>query len=207
MNAENFRSLAGAGPVPGWSGILREIRYGSAESLATLLEQFRPYLLTIANETLSRPLGKKFGASDAVQDAIIKGYQSFSAFKGSSQEELAGWLRAILLNRLNNLADAYHSDKRAIVREQPVNRRIVQRSEPTPSRAMLSNEERELLERAMARLPEEMRRVLLLRHRDNLSFAELGAALGLSETGARKCWTRSVRALRMELEALDSSRL
>jgi RNA polymerase sigma-70 factor (ECF subfamily) len=207
MSTENVRSLAGACPLPGWSGILREIRDGSAESLAGLLEQFRPYLLTIANETLPRPLGQKFGASDVVQDAIIKGYQSFSAFNGTSREELAGWLRAILLNRLNNLADAYHAEKRNIVREHPVDHRIVPSGEPTPSRVMLASEERELLDRAMARLPEELRRVLLLRHRENLSFADLGAALGLSENGARNCWTRAVRALRVELESLDSSRL
>lgn len=201
-----------AAPLPNsradtdWLSVLRSVRGGSAESLGSLLEEFRPYLLTIAAEELPQRLGPKLGRSDIVQEAIVKGYQSFATFAGNSREELAGWLRKILLNQLANTVDAYHTGKRDIAREQPVDSRIVAPGEPTPSHIALSAEQRDRLEQGLARLPEEMRRVLLLRHRENFSFADLARTFALSETGARKLWTRAVRALRQELKALETVR-
>lgn len=189
-----------------WLSVLRSVREGKAESLGSLLEEFRPYLLTIAADEMPRRLGPKLGRSDIVQEAIVKGYQSFATFAGNSREELAGWLRKILLNHLANTVDAYHTEKRDITREQPADSRIVAPGEPTPSHLVLNAEERDRLEQALARLPEESQKVLLLRHRDNFSFAELAQAFSLSETGARKLWTRAVRALRLELKGLETVR-
>lgn len=193
-------------PASGCRDALGRIWEGSAGSLGELLDGFRPYLLTIAAEELPAPLGRKLGASDLVQDTLIKGYQNFAAFEGKSREELAGWLRRILLNHLCNVVDAYHAEKRDVGREQSVvNGAIVPDDQPTPSKRLLTQEQQLLLEHALSRLPEELRRVLLLRNRENASFTELAQVFSRSETGARKLWARAVRTLQHELKTLETT--
>jgi RNA polymerase sigma-70 factor (ECF subfamily) len=170
-----------------------------ATLLGELLDEFRPYLLTIADEEIPGPLGPKLGRSDLVQDTLLKGYEKFATFSGNSRAELAGWLRRILLNHLQNKVEAFQAASRDVRREEQLPETVIDHSELTGSQLLLASEERERLDAALARLPPRMRQALLLRHRDELSFEGLGKALGLSETGARKLWVSAVCALQKEL--------
>jgi RNA polymerase sigma-70 factor, ECF subfamily len=51
------------------------------------------------------------------------------------------------------------------------------------------------LDRALEQLPEDYQTVIWLRHRDKLSFAEIGARTNRSADAARMCWTRAVKRL------------
>jgi RNA polymerase sigma-70 factor (ECF subfamily) len=73
---------------------------------------------------------------------------------------------------------------------------------PTPSKQMATNERALALERALVRLPEEYRRVILLRHDEGQSFEDIGKALGRSANAARKLWVRAIERLEDELESL-----
>jgi RNA polymerase sigma factor (sigma-70 family) len=61
----------------------------------------------------------------------------------------------------------------------------------------------DVLNRALAALPELSRSAILLRHRDNLPFAQVGAVLGQSEASARRTWARAVDKLQQELQRHD----
>jgi RNA polymerase sigma-70 factor, ECF subfamily len=52
----------------------------------------------------------------------------------------------------------------------------------------------------LAVLPDESRTVILLRHRDDRTFAQIGAAIEKSEEAARKIWVRAVEKLQQALE-------
>jgi RNA polymerase sigma-70 factor (ECF subfamily) len=169
------------------------------QGLGPLLERYRPYLLAIAQQETPQQLAGKVGASDLVQDAIVKGYEQFQSFEGTSREQLACWLRQILLNHVRNVAKAYGAEKRDVAREQPVNSRMVQKGGPSPSREFMSRERQESFQSALLRLPEELRRVIELRHRENLSFGEIGRLLAKSEDTARRLWARAIRQLQVEL--------
>jgi RNA polymerase sigma-70 factor (ECF subfamily) len=51
---------------------------------------------------------------------------------------------------------------------------------------------------ALARLPDDMQQVLLGRHMDGLSYAELAGRLGRTEAAVRVLYTRALRRLRDE---------
>lgn len=51
--------------------LLEQLREQLPESLGPLLEEFRPYLLTIAVGEFPEMLRGKLGASDLVQDTIL----------------------------------------------------------------------------------------------------------------------------------------
>lgn len=183
---------------------LAAARDGSPDHLAPLLEKYRPYLLAIAMAELPAQLGGKVGASDLVQETILRGYQHFGGFEGHSPEQLTAWLRSILLNYLHNVINAYGSEKRDVSREQPADSQIVEVGLASPIQWLVSKEQKELFTRALSRLPEELCRVIQMRHQENLSFAEIGRRLVKSEDTARRLWARAVRQLQFELQAYES---
>ena len=73
---------------------------------------------------------------------------------------------------------------------------------PSPSSLAAAREQNEELWRALDRLPEEYRRVLLLRHQEERSFEEIGAAMNRSANAARKLWARALERLQQEWESL-----
>jgi RNA polymerase sigma-70 factor (ECF subfamily) len=174
-------------------------RDANSEDLGRLLEEFRPYLLAIANAELPRGLAGKLGPSDLVQMTLAKGHGRFAGFRGSTPEELARWLRQILHNHLKTVARAFAREKRNVTREQPADSSLVHPRQLSPSAEALSREEREVLNIALKQLPDLYREAIELRHAGNLTFQELGERLGRSEEAARKVWARAVRQLQEEL--------
>ena len=161
-----------------------------------LLNEFRPYLLAIAAAELPDVLRGKLGASDIVQDTILKGFENFPQFRGSTREELSGWLRTILLHLIANAQKAYVSQKRDMALEVLADSGLAHPQQDSPSKVVVAREEQIILEQAMSLLSEESREAISLRHRDNLSFTEIGMRLGKSEDAARKTWARAVEQLK-----------
>ena len=189
------------------AGQIQAARKGSPEALAWLLEKCRPYLLLVANDELDSALRPKVGASDLVQDSILEARQDFPQFRGSTQEDLLAWLRSILCH---NLADARRrfqgAARRRLHQEESLDaesaaelREKLVADTTSPPEQAATREEKETLEAALTRLPEDYRRVLALRYDQGRSFAEVGAALGRSEEAAKKLWLRAVRRLRREV--------
>lgn len=183
--------------------LIRSARAGSVEDRGKLLEQLRPYLLWIAADRFPNALGAKVGASDLVQETLLRADRHFAEFKGVGEPELRGWLRQILLNQMAETARKFQRQKRRAGREQSLDGDLVGR-QPSPSWEFMAREEQDRLERALARLSEDYRRVIMLRHRENLPFAEIGRILARSEKAANELWARAVRALRKEMRADDS---
>ena len=178
-------------------------RQGSARALGMLLDEFRNYLLLIANAELDSELRKKVGASDLVQETFLHAQGGFAAFQGSTEPELRAWLRQIMLNRCRNVRQAYEACKRDIGREVPLGgtSSIVGPAEnltaevPSPSGRAMADEEALLVARALGSLPKEYEEVIRLRHWEDLSFDQIAARMGRSSEAVRKLWSRAVACL------------
>ena len=185
-------------------------RAGSPEALGRLLEECRHYLLRIAGRGLDPGLKVKGGASDLVQETFLEAQRDFAGFHGESDAELRAWLRQLLLNNLANFRRRYRATgKRQIRREVPLEAgsstvnpaREVAGDIPTPSQAAMEHEEAEAVRRAMDRLPDAERQVLILRHHEERTFEDIGRLMNRSTNGARTLWLRAVERLNQELEA------
>jgi RNA polymerase sigma-70 factor, ECF subfamily len=187
--------------------LLADARAGSQEAEGRLLELFRPYLLLLANTRLDAELAARRGASDLVQDTFLNAHQCFEQFNGTSVAELRAWLRRILLNVTSNSGRGYRDTaRRGAAREVSLDagpgRWDLAGDTPSPSERLMLHEEAEAVQRALARLPEDYREVILLRQRDNLPFEEIGRKMGRSADAARMLWCRAVEHLQQELEPL-----
>lgn len=182
----------------------------SSEDVGAMLETFRGYLLVMANGELDSQIRRKLGASDLVQDTMLKAQEHYSHFRGSTQQQLLAWLREIMRN---NLCDAnrmfQQTQKRQLNREHSINQGDSQMvgfdpadSERTPRSAAMAREESRALADAMSRLPEDYRRAVVLRSWERLSFAEVGQQMNRSAEAARKLWFRAVEQLESELAGL-----
>jgi RNA polymerase sigma-70 factor (ECF subfamily) len=70
---------------------------------------------------------------------------------------------------------------------------------PSPSSHAAAHEDAAALQAALARLPEEYRRVLLLRHDEGRPFEEIGQLMDRTANAARKLWARALERLQQEL--------
>jgi RNA polymerase sigma-70 factor, ECF subfamily len=193
------------GPSQDPGEFLAAARAGSRDALGQALELCRGYLLHIANDGLAPELRSKGGASDLVQDTFLDAQRDFCRFHGSSDAELRAWLRQLLLHNAANFARSYReTGKRQVGREISLGRADIggalAAEIPSPSGEAMAREQAEALQRALERLPEDYRRVIILRNQERRSFEEIGALMARSAYAVRRLWARAVERLQQEVE-------
>jgi RNA polymerase sigma-70 factor (ECF subfamily) len=198
-----------AEPVPIVGQWLPAARAGSSTALGQALEACRAYLLTVANRQLDAELQAKGGPSDLVQETFLEAQRDFARFHGDSGAELLAWLRQLLLHNLANFKRRYRgTGKRQVGREVVLQSDTpsgdlgggVAADTPTPSKQAAAEEQAQAVERALQRLPDNYRQVILWRYREGRSFAEIAQLMGSSENAVRKLWFRGIERLQREMD-------
>lgn len=109
-------------------------------------------------------------ADDIVQEAFVRAYRGFD---GLRNPDARAWLLAIVRNcHLSALAERRRRAYEPLTEEheaQPAS------ALPDPESSSIERDERRLLARLIAALPEEQREVLLLREMEDMSYREIAA--------------------------------
>ncbi len=165
----------------------------SRDDLNRLLAGYRPYLRSLADHSLVGTAGCRVDSSDLVQEALLRGVTQLDEFRGSTDAELAAWLKQILDNLLVEWFRFHTAAKRDHRREVGVEADFVS-SEPSPSSVLRQKESFEQLNAAMHRLSADQRRVIALRNQE-LTFDEIGQEMNRNADAARMLWARAVARL------------
>jgi RNA polymerase sigma-70 factor (ECF subfamily) len=80
--------------------------------LVKRLGEFRNYLILLARWQLDPCLRTKLDPSDVVQETLLQAQKNIGQFRGTTEAELAGWLRKILANELAQSLRAYKGQNR-----------------------------------------------------------------------------------------------
>jgi RNA polymerase sigma-70 factor, ECF subfamily len=186
-------------------------RAGDGTALGQLLESYRGYLTVLARVQIGRRLQGKVDAADVVQEAFLGAFRDFEQFRGSTEKEFLGWLRQVLASVLANLVRHYQGTQRRDVRlERQLAVELDQSShaldrglmaaQSSPSQQAVRREQAVLLADALARLPDDLRDLLILRHLEGMTFPQVAQRLGRSVDSLKKQWPRALANLRRILE-------
>jgi RNA polymerase sigma-70 factor (subfamily 1) len=190
-------------PDHGFDALLEAARNGDKEAQGRLLETCRRPLLYFARRQLNPDVQAKGGASDVVQDAFVKALREIDTFHGCTPEQLLGWLRVIVQRTMANFTRQFHTGKRQagleVSREAATLREDPRQAVPSASEVVIRQEENELCERALSRLPALHVQVIRMRIEENLSFEEIARRTGRTSEAARQIWRRAVAEVRREV--------
>jgi RNA polymerase sigma-70 factor (ECF subfamily) len=193
------------------SRLLHDARQDCPQALEQLLESFRTYLRLLARTGIEASLRGKADPSDLVQETLFKAHRSFGQFQGQTEGELAGWLRRILANSLNDFARSYQMNgARQVCRERSLDAiledssaallGLLVRGGPSPSESAQRREMGLVLADALAELNDDYREVLVLRSLEERDWEETARCLGRTVGATRMLWARALKALRPLLE-------
>jgi RNA polymerase sigma-70 factor (ECF subfamily) len=179
-----------------------------------LLESYRNYLMLLARIRADRKLRSKLGDSDLVQETLIQANRDFGQFRGTSEAELTGWLRAVMIKKKALLARRYYGTAARDPRleeqlqhemdnsSQQLGRAFVA-SGTSPSRLAAGRERAVLLADALAALPEHYREVVVLHHVQGYTMPEVAQSMGRTVESVKKLWARAMVQLRTSLKWLS----
>src|SRR5438067_1247930 len=147
------------------------------------LEKFRAYLMLLARLHWDKRLQGLLEPADLVQQTLLEAHQKLDQFRGRSDRELAGWLRACLAH---NLQDALKKvlgpggDKPREVQlvdalEESSSRleALLAAEQSSPSERAAKDEQLFRLAEALERLPGPQRTVVVLHHLQGMSLADI----------------------------------
>ncbi len=193
--------------------LIEAARQGRCEAFDALFAGCRDYLLAVARSRLDPTLGAKVAPSSIVQETLLQAHQHFERFKGDSEQELLAWLAAILETNVK-AAWRFHAGtkkrdfRRELSLDAGLDARILEQlaaDNCPPDAPAIQDDEALWLARAMRGLSDEHRAVITMRTFQGMPFAEVGNALGRTESAARNLWVRAVQKLTKQLDPTNGT--
>lgn len=179
---------------------------GDESALNQLCQVYGERVRRIIRLRLDRRLRPKIDSVDVVQDALILALGGLNDFTYKNEGDFLRWLSRIAENKLRDIVDGFHADKRDIQREIPF-KKVGRSSEggslgaaepvrrTTPSVIMRKKEALDRLEKALDTLKPEYKEVIVLKRIEGLSHAEIAQRLSKNAGAVRMLLARAMAAL------------
>ena len=177
--------------------IIREVQSGDVNAFEAIVREYEKSVYNIA----LRMCGDREDALDISQESFLKAYHALANFRGESKFSV--WLYRIVSNTcLDFLRERKRRAEVSLSVEddegESAEREIADET-LSPERLYERKLTREAVQRALLSLPEDQRKILLLREIQGFSYEEIGRVLSL-ESGTVK--SRIFRARRKLCEFL-----
>jgi RNA polymerase sigma-70 factor (ECF subfamily) len=151
-------------------------------------EDFLHFLKLLARARLGPHQRAKVDPSDIVQQTLLDAHLKLEQFRGSTEAEMAAWLRKILSCRVADAFRALSRQKRDVALERSFDPQLdetcsrlegwLEAVQTSPSGKVSRNEQLVRLADAMTKLPEPQREAIELRHLHGLTLRETAEQLG-----------------------------
>ncbi len=179
---------------------------GNESALNQLCSVYSERVRRIIRLRLDQKLRPKLDSVDVVQDALILALGGLKDFNYRNEGDFLRWFSTIAENKLRDIWDKFHANKRDIHREIPFKKEgetveggYVGAAEPigttTPSVIMRKKEALDRLEKALDKLKPQYKQVVVLKRIEGLSHAEIAERLGKNSGAVRMLLARAMAAL------------
>lgn len=193
--------------------LLARARQGDEGALHELLSRYQDRLRRIVHIQLGgSALRQVHDSMDFVQETFLAALPKIRDLEPRSAASLLHWLSLIAINQIRDARDHQHAAKRDARRNVPLTALAASTSgsvqlpasDTDPGVAAARREVRALLDDAVAALPDDQRRVVVLRDYCGESWERIAAELHRENGAARqlhqRAWIRLRAALRPALE-------
>ena len=174
-------------------------RTGDAESFNQLISRWERPIYALAY----RVIGREEDARDVTQETFLRAFRGLAAFKG--QAKFSSWLYRIALNLCRDWIRRKKRSPIATLPEDVELEDLVSDTGPTETvEDLVSRRElSELVEAAMARLPEEQRTAIILKEYHGMTFQEIADLQGCPLSTVKTRLYQGLSVLRRELGAAN----
>ena len=181
--------------------LVERVQRGDKRAFDLLVAKYQRKLFRL----LSRLIRDPAEIEDVAQEAFIKAYRALPNFRGESA--FYTWLYRIAINTAKNYLVA--QGRRAptqtetdIEDAENFDDGDSLRTEDTPDRMLLSKQVAEAVNRAIERLPQELRTAIVLRELEGLSYDEIAASMNCPIGTVRSRIFRAREAVAEELRPI-----
>jgi RNA polymerase sigma-70 factor, ECF subfamily len=175
------------------------------------LDRYRSWLGLLARLQVEPRFRAKFDPSDIVQQTMLEAVRGWPNYRGSTEAELAAWLRKILAHvLLHEMRRFGGAQRRDVSREVSLEQALAESSRllgdalaapgSSPSEQAGRHELELRLADALVRIPADYAEVILLRNVEGLSHDEVAERMGRGVGAVRMLWVRALARLRQELD-------
>jgi len=181
--------------------LVERVQRGDKRAFDLLVTKYQRKLFRL----LSRLIRDPAEIEDVAQEAFIKAYRALPNFRGESA--FYTWLYRIAINTAKNYLVA--QGRRAPTQTETEIEDAENfedgdslRTEDTPDRMLLSKQVAEAVNRAIERLPEELRTAIVLRELEGLSYDEIAESMNCPIGTVRSRIFRAREAVAAELRPI-----
>jgi RNA polymerase sigma-70 factor, ECF subfamily len=180
--------------------LVQRVQAGDQSAFNLLVLKYQHRVLKL----IGRFVSDQSEAQDVAQEAFLKAYRALGSFRGESA--FYTWLYRIAINTAKNALVAQ--------RRRPVDfdldaqdpegfeRQAKLKESDTPEGVLLTEEIRQVVEKAMEQLPEDLRTAIVLRELDGLSYEEIAEAMDCPVGTVRSRIFRAREAIDKKLKPL-----
>lgn len=193
--------------------LLQRAQSGDRKAFEDLFARYRPFLRQVIALRLDPRLRPRIDPSDVVQETHLEAFRRLQDYLRRQPMPFRLWLRQTACERLLKLHEHHvTAGRRSVQREVSLPDRssllLAQHflaAGSTPSQQLSRREMADRISQAVAQLPSADREILLMRHYERLSYAEISVALEIAAPAARKRYGRAL--LRLQELLIDNGLL
>lgn len=187
--------------------LVRAAQSGDRAAFEALFDRVLPRVRTMVTFGMGARMRSRMEVDDAVQEIFTEAIRLLPRFDAARDGSFFGWLREVTRHRLLALADReFGRAKRDPGREARMSDSTTALSllppatVTSPTGAILRGERLDLLHRALARLTEDHRKIIMMRCIEGITTSEAAAALGRNENATAVLLFRALAKLREAYE-------
>ncbi len=198
--------------------LLAELRDGRMDRYADLFDLYSEQLLKIIRFRLDRRLATRVDPEDVLQEVFLAGQKRLDNLVNSPTDSFLVWIRFILgqtivdlyrhhlgaerrnpRREIRNEHHIYHADESFSMASRLV------ASTASPSAAFSQKEMISRVEECLAKLSDNDREIIALRHYEELGNREIAEVLGIQEKAASIRYVRALARLKSVLAAVTNA--
>jgi len=185
--------------------LVRNAQQGDRAALESLFARYLPRVRQIVALRLGHRPSEFHTHEEIVQEALLNTFQHLDRYEERSEATFRNWISTCVVNSIREHFRKAGTQKRGAGKvrlfgsyeSEDTSAIVFAGDDPTPSAIVGRKESIDRVEKALLGLKEHWREVIVQRLFCEMSYAEIGAALGIrDEATVRKLFSRAIAELR-----------